>query len=126
MEQHAAAHDWLDKQLSGSARVGFAWSSLLAFVRLVTNPRMFSSPEPIPEAWNVVEEWLDSGPAWIPQPSERHREILGSLITRFVDRSNLLPDAHLAAIAIEHGLILESTDGDFARFEGLTWRNPLD
>jgi len=62
---------------------------------------------------------------WIPQPTERHKEILGSLLRQATTRSNLVPDAHLAALAMDHGLTLCSTDGDFARFPELCWNNPL-
>jgi len=72
-----------------------------------------------------VEEWLDCPPVWIPQPTERHREVLGSLLENQVGKANLVPDSHLAALAIEHGLTLCSLDGDFARFPGLRWQNPL-
>jgi toxin-antitoxin system PIN domain toxin len=91
----------------------------------VTNPRVFARPEPISAAWQQVEEWLDCAPAWIPEPGERHREILGALLLASSARANLVPDAHLAALAIEHGLTLASTDGDFARFAGLRFQNPL-
>lgn len=69
--------------------------------------------------------WLDCAPIWIPQPTERHRAILSSLIAGAPMRANLVPDAHLAALAIEHGLVLCSTDGDFARFPELRWQNPI-
>jgi toxin-antitoxin system PIN domain toxin len=123
--QHDAARDWLDERLNGTAPVGLPWPSLLAFVRLVSNPRVFEHPETVSSAWGQIEAWLDCPPVWIPQPTDRHREVLGSLLTGDVNRSNLVPDAHLAALAIEHGLILCSTDGDFARFPGLRWENPL-
>jgi len=97
----------------------------VAFLRLVTNPRVFQRPEPIAAAWQQVEEWLDCESAWIPEPGARHREILGLLLIGTSARANLVPDAHLAALAIEHGLTLASTDGDFARFPGLRWENPL-
>ena len=74
-DQHDAARSWLDDRLNGSARVGLPWPTLLAFVRLVTNPRVFERPEPVAAAWQQVEEWLDCEPAWIPTPTERHREI---------------------------------------------------
>ena len=90
-----------------------------------TNPRIFERPKSVATAWKQVEDWLDCPPVWIPQPTERHREILGSLLKTQGGRSNLVPDAHLAALAIEHGLILCSTDGDFARFPNLRWENPL-
>lgn len=124
-EQHEAARSWLDDRLNGSARVGLPWPSLLAFMRLVTNPRVFERPEGIGAAWQQLEEWLDCDSTWIPTPTERHREILGGLLRESVTRANLVPDAHLAALALEHGLVLASTDGDFARFPDLRWENPL-
>jgi toxin-antitoxin system PIN domain toxin len=122
---HEAARRWLDERLNGSAPVGFPWPTTLAFLRLVTNPRMFERPEPIGEAWRQVEEWLDRPVAWIPEPTEHHRDVLKALLGGHGIRGNLVPDAHLAALAIEHGLVLCSTDGDFARFAGLRWQNPL-
>ncbi|MFW6050058.1 MAG: type II toxin-antitoxin system VapC family toxin [Myxococcota bacterium] len=122
--EHAAARAWLDAQLGGTARVGLAWPSLLAFLRLVTNPRVFERPEPVKDAWRQVGEWLGAPAAWVPSPTARHADVLGELMPA-VTRANLVPDAHLAALAIEHGLTLCTTDGDFARFTGLSWRNPL-
>lgn len=123
--QHQAARDWLDERLGGRDPVGLPWPSLLAFLRIVTNPRVFERPEPMADAWQQAAAWLGSGRAWVPSPSERHNEILGRLLSLPGIHGNLVPDAHLAALAIEHGLILCSTDGDFARFPGLRWQNPL-
>ena len=123
--QHARARAWLDARLNGAAPVGLPWTSLLAFLRLTTNPRVFERPAPISEAWRQVLAWLAAERVWIPQPTERHGEILGELLAAPGVRANLVPDAHLAALAIEHGLILCSTDGDFARFDGVRWENPL-
>jgi toxin-antitoxin system PIN domain toxin len=123
--QHLKSRQWLDGHLNGTAPVGLPWPSLLAFVRLVTNPRIFERAESIEEAWQQVEEWLDCSPVWTPQPTEQHREVMRKLLVSQGIRSNLIPDAHLAALAIEHGLILCSTDGDFGRFAGLRWENPL-
>jgi hypothetical protein len=123
--QHPAARAWLDGRLNGSAPVGLPWPSLLAFLRLVTNPRIFERPDTWSDAWRQVGEWLDCPSVWIPQPTEQHRGVLGSLLRGQAVRANLVPDAHLAALAIEHGLILCSTDGDFARFPGLRCENPL-
>lgn len=123
--QHPQAKTWLDTQLSSGDAVGLPWASLLAFVRIVTNPRVFERPEPIADAWRQVEAWLDVEAAWIPSPGERHRVVLSSLLARGGVAANLVPDAHLAALAIEHGLLLCSTDADFARFPGLRWQNPL-
>lgn len=125
MPQHAAARVWLQERLNGSAPVGLPWSSLLSFVRLVTNPRVFERPERVPDAWHQVEEWLDCACVCVPVPTDRHREVLGGLLRDAAMRANLVPDAHLAALAIEHGLTLCSSDGDFARFPGLRWENPL-
>ena len=123
--QNESARDWLDAQLNGTARVGLPWPSLLGFLRLVTNPRVFAHAENMASAWEQIEEWIDRPTVWIPEPTERHREILGSLLRSHGGRANVVPDAHLAALAIEHGLVLCSTDGDFARFPGLKWENPL-
>ena len=123
--QHEVAREWLDIQLNGSARVGLCWPALLGFVRIVSNPRVFAEPLPLPDAWQQVAEWLDCVPAWIPQPTDGHRAVLAELLPHVGGRANLVPDAHLAALAIEHGLLLCSTDGDFARFPRLRWENPL-
>ncbi len=123
--EHPRARDWLDRRLNGYAPVGLPWTSLLAFLRIATNPRIFERPEPIADAWGQVRAWLACDVAWIPQPMERHAELLGSLLALLGIHANLVPDAHLAALAIEHGLTLCSTDGDFARFPGLRWLNPL-
>lgn len=122
---HARSRTWLDGRLNGSAPVGLPWESLLAFLRLVTNPRVFPRPERTEHAWRQVEAWLSCPTVWIPQPTERHRSVLGELVAATGAHANLLPDAHLASLAIEHGLVLCSTDGDFARFPGLRWENPL-
>jgi uncharacterized protein len=124
--QYRSATSWLDQQLNGNAVVALPWQSLLSFARLVTNARIFERPSPIDSAWKQIESWLDCPVVRVPVPGERHREILGKLMRTSVDRANLIPDAHLAALAIENGFILCSTDGDFARFPELQWRNPLD
>ena len=123
--QHENARVWLDSQLNSTAPVGLPWPSILAFMRLVTNARIFERPATVEKAWNQVEEWLDCSPVWIPRPTERHREVLKSLLVDQSLQANLIPDTHLAALAIEHGLILYSTDGDFGRFPDLRWENPL-
>jgi toxin-antitoxin system PIN domain toxin len=123
--QHAAAQAWLDARLNSTTRVGLPWASLLAFLRLVTNPRVFQRPLSMSDAWNQVDAWLGIGSAWVPTPTERHAGILARLLAAPGVHGNLVPDAHLAALAIEHGLELNSTDGDFARFVGLKWCNPL-
>lgn len=119
------ARTWLDTRLNGTARVGIPWPSLLAFVRLVSNPVVVRDAVTPGAAWRQVEEWLACEPVWIPLPAGRHTEILADLLERPFVTARLVSDAHLAALAIEHGLTLCSTDGDFARFPGLKWNNPL-
>ncbi len=123
--QHHPACAWLDGQLNGGAPVGLPWASLLAFLRLVTNPRVFERPEPITDAWRQILAWLQCETAWIPQPTERHAVLLEELLAVPGVHGNLVPDAHLAALAMEHGLMLCSADSDFARFPSLRWQNPL-
>jgi len=125
LSQHHAAHKWLDAQLNSPARVGIPWVSLLGFLRIATHPRIIVHPLTMAAAWRQVEAWLSCETVWTPQPSERHAEVLGALLSQPGVHGNLVPDAHLAALAIEHGLTLCSTDGDFARFRGLKWLNPL-
>lgn len=124
--QHAQVLRWLDGQLSGKNLVGIPWPSVLAFLRIVTNPRVFKRPDPVADAWRQVRAWLDVDIVWMPQPTERHRDVLESLLMPARVQANLVPDAHLAALAIEHGLVLCSTDADFSRFPGLRWNNPLN
>lgn len=124
--QHEAARAWVEAKLAGSAAVGLPWHSLLGYVRIATNPRAYSQAISIPDAWGQVEHWLTCEAVWIPDPTEEHAEVLGRLLKNSRDvHSNLVSDAHLAALAIEHGLTLCSTDGDFARFRELKWENPL-
>ena len=122
--EHAAAKAWLEDRLNGVEGVGMPWSSLLAFVRIVTHPRIFPTPATTTAAWAQVREWLERDNVFVPEPTARHPRILEELLPR-VDRPNLVPDAHLAALAIEYGLVLHSTDGDFGRFPELSWENPL-
>lgn len=123
--EHPLARAWLDERLTGTARVGLPWPALLAFVRLASNPVVVRTPVTPARAWQQVEEWLACAPAWTPVPGSQHAQILGRLLDAAWMTSRLVPDAHLAALAIEHGLTLCSTDGDFARFPGLRWENPL-
>lgn len=124
-DQHVPAREWLTDQLNGEARVGLPWASLTAFVRIATHPRVYENPLTADQAWGQVEEWLAAAPAWVPLPTERHADVLGELVRRHDIRGNLVPDAALAALAVEHGLELCSADTDFARFREVNWRNPL-
>jgi uncharacterized protein len=121
---HPAAKNWLERAFNGSRRVGLPWPSLTAFQRIVTHPRASAHPLTPREAWSSVVAWLAADNAWVPSPGMQHAEILGELLISQDLRGNLVTDAHLAALAIEHGVGVCSFDSDFARFPGLAWINP--
>lgn len=122
---HAAAKEWMETALNGPRRVGIPWMSLTAFLRISTNPRALREPLSPAEAWELVEDWLDAPAAWIPSPGRGHREILGRLVRDLDLRANLISDAVLAALCLEHGLEMISADTDFARFREVSWHNPI-
>jgi toxin-antitoxin system PIN domain toxin len=122
---HERAASWLEEALNGPTRVGFPWPSLAAFLRLTTHPRALRSPLGPGEALSFVSEWLGCGNAWIPAPTDRHLDILAGLLSAHDLRGNMVSDADLAALAIEHGLPVISNDSDFARFPEVRWINPL-
>lgn len=101
------------------------WVTLAAVVRIVTHPRALREPLSAIEAWQFVEEWLDAPATWVPAPGRGHRQILGRLIRDLDLRGNVVSDAVLAALCIEHGLKIVSADSDFARFTEITWINPV-
>lgn len=124
---HERALSWLTEQLNGPRRVGLPWQSLGGFLRIATNLRALQSPLAPAVAWQQVADWLAAPAAWIPVPGPEHSRILGELVLEYDVAANLVPDAMLAALAIEHGLAICSADTDFARFEphGVRWYNPL-
>jgi toxin-antitoxin system PIN domain toxin len=122
---HERSAAWLEAQLNGERRVGIPWESLNAFVRISTHPRASSHPLKPDLAWGIVEDWLAAPTVWVPGPTERHATVLGTLMRKYRPAGNLVPDAHLAAIAMEHGLEVCSADTDFARFTEVRWQNPL-
>ena len=123
--QHETTRLWLDERLNDAGvPLGIPWESLLAFVRLASNPRVRTPALRVSEAWAQVEFWLSAPCVWIPVPTKNHRNILDTLL-RIPDMSSkLVADAHLATLAIEHGLTLVSADTDFKRFPGLRFENP--
>ncbi len=123
--RHTAAREWLEAQLSGAMTFAFPLSVLLAFVRLSTQPRIFSSPFAPGEAFDVVQGWLAQPCATTVAPGDRHLALVRELLEPLGTAGNLVSDAHLAAIAIEHGGELCSAETDFARFPRLRWSNPL-
>lgn len=124
--RHDACKRWLEDALSGRDLVRFSWLTLWAFIRITTSARVFARPLMPAEAHAAVASWLGRPNAGILEPAERHLDLLRTLLEDGQAGGALTTDAALAAIAIEHGATLCSTDRDFARFPGLQWRNPLD
>ena len=122
---HQRSKTWVEEALSGSDPVGFAWPTLWAFLRIATNARVFARPLSAVEAEGIVSSWLDRSVTVVLQPGDRHWHILGELMRDGQVSGPLVTDAVLAAIAIEHGATICTTDRDFARFRGLQWMNPL-
>jgi toxin-antitoxin system PIN domain toxin len=122
---HARARPWLEELLSGADPVGLAWVTLLAFLRIGTNPRALTRPLPLGEAVQIVSSWLAQPGVVRLEPGDRHWEILSRLLEPAQARGPLVMDAHLAALAIEHGAVLATSDRDFSRFDGLRTVNPL-
>lgn len=122
---HEAAAGWLAQEMNGQRRVGLPWQTIGAFVRIVTHPRVTTRPLSAPAAWSLVQSWLDVPVVWVPPATERTAVILGRLVERHRVTGNLVTDAQLAALAIEHGLTVCTTDTDFARFDEVRWENPL-
>lgn len=123
--RHAAAKRWLEAQLSGSETFALSWSVLLAFLRLGTSRHVFDSPFTPDEAFEHVEGWLARPNVVVVEPTERHAALLRELLAPLGTAGNLVSDAHLAALSIEHGAELCSSDADFSRFAGIRWADPL-
>jgi toxin-antitoxin system PIN domain toxin len=121
---HAAAHAWLDEALAGAEPIAFAWVVLLAFLRLSTHPSLAAQPLTLDQATEQLEEWLGEPPALVVHPTDRHVSLLRGLLTPLGTAANLVSDAHLAALALEHGAGIVSFDRDFQRFEGVAWSQP--
>jgi toxin-antitoxin system PIN domain toxin len=122
---HEPARDWVEVTLSGTETVALAWLVLIGFVRLVTNPRVFRDPWGVERAFDVVDGWLAQPTVTVVHPTDRHAAALRDLLRPLGAAGNLTSDAHLAALAIEHGATLCSCDNDFSRFSGLRWVDPL-
>lgn len=124
--QHFAARRWFEQVVSGAEPVRLAWSTIHTFLRILTHPRIFPRPFSVAEARSLVDEWFARPSVAILEPGERYWDIFRELLVRGQARGNLVMDAHLAALAIEHGAMLCTADKDFTRFEGLRLLNPLD
>ncbi len=123
--RHEQARAWWDAQLSGNEIVCLCWTVLCAFIRIATNPRVFENPLSQEQAVARVQSWLDQPCTRLIHPTERHWIVFQQVLADGQALANLVTDAHLAALAIEHGCELASTDSDFARFPKLKWKNPL-
>ena len=124
-DHHQAARRWLEVAFSQPEPVRLAWVTVLAFLRIGTNPRAFEYPLSTAEASAIVSEWLEQPAVAILDPGERHWTILSGLLRTAQACGALVMDAHLAALAIEHGATLCTSDRDFTRFSGLRISNPL-
>lgn len=122
---HQMAREWLGQALTGPTRVGFPWQTIGGFLRIATHPRVFDRPITAEQAWQALDGWLESPVAWIPSTGQRTVAILRSLMVESRTSGPRTTDAQLAALALEHGVPVASTDADFARFPGLVWINPL-
>jgi len=123
---HRKAKSWFEGAVSGKETVGLPWIVLLAFLRLTTRTGLFQKPLGVETAFDIVDVWLRQPAVAIVEPTAQHLRVLRDLVLPLGTGGNLTSDAHLAALAIEHGAELCSTDNDFARFTRLRWRNPLD
>lgn len=117
---------WLEKTFSDPEKVGLAWVAILAFLRISTNPRAFRRPFSVEEASRIVSEWLDRPNTVVLEAGQRHWEILSGILSTARARGDLVMDAHLASLAIEHGAVVCTDDRDFARFPGLKTLDPLE
>lgn len=122
--RHDPARRWLDTALSGDDTVAFAWIALLAFVRLATKVDLFPNPLSVDAALDCVDKWLSAGPAVVLEPTADHARVVRQLLRPLGVGGNLVDDAHLASLAIEHRCGIVSYDNAFSRFEGVTWHMP--
>ncbi len=125
-EFYSRARAWFENALQGSEEIGIAWMTVLAFLRITTNRHIFAHAYSMAEAEKIVAEWMGHPSIRIVPPEERHWETLSRMLLQGQANSELVSDSHLAALAIEHGATVFTTDRDFARFPGLRWRNPLE
>ena len=123
---HAKAKKWLEDSLSSDEPFGFAWIVILGFLRIVTNGRIMPKPLMPEVAINLANDWLRQPPSLTVVPSQQHWPIFKEILAPLGTAANLTSDAHLAALAIEHGARLYSTDNDFSRFQSLRWTNPIE
>lgn len=120
-KHHSSAKPWLDDAMSGTGTVALPTAVTVGYVRLTTNPAVMVEPLGITRAVEIVQSWIMRANVAVPQPTARHYELLEELVAATGTGGNLVSDAHLAALAIEHGAELVSYDSDYSRFPGLVW-----
>jgi uncharacterized protein len=123
--RHEAARTWWDAQISGASPVCLCWTVICAYIRIGTNARVFDRPLSLDQAFSRVQSWLDQPCVRIIAPTARHWTVFQEMLSAGQAVGNLTTDAHLAALALEHGCELASSDADFSRFPRLKWKNPL-
>lgn len=121
---HDESRDWLDRSLGGTVPVGLAWSTLLTFLRVSTHPAAFAEPLTAGEAVEQARAWLEAPAAMPIEPTTRHLDVLAGLLAESGTAGNLVPDAHLAALAAEHAATVVTFDADFGQFAGIRWIRP--
>jgi len=124
-EHHQSAAEWWDRRLSSAEPVCICWPVLNAFIRIGTNHRLQQRPLSLREVCERVQSWFEQPCVRLIQPTEHHWSIFQRMLKEANATGNLVSDAHLAALAIEHNCVLHSTDADLARFPNLKWKNPL-
>jgi toxin-antitoxin system PIN domain toxin len=124
VEHHASSRRWLDDALEDGGPVGFSWISLLAFLRLSTKPGLFPRPLAVDQAVRQMEDWLGHPASVMVEPTTRHGAVLAGLLRQVGTGGNIVSDAHLAALAVEHGAGVVTFDADFGRFPGVRWARP--
>jgi uncharacterized protein len=124
-KEHQAALSWLTKLFAGREPIGLSWATLLGFLRIATAPKILATPYDLGQAAEIVSTWLTRSNVSIVSPTEKHWPVLSGFLPKNRIRGSLIVDAHLAALAIEHGATLCTNDRDFLRFPGLKVEFPL-
>lgn len=123
-EHHELSHRWLDAQMSGRETILLPWVSLLAFVRVATHPAIYERPLSMADAWGVVDHWTTRPVVITPEPDASHVRRMVALLSATGIGGNLVNDAHLAALALQHRATVVSFDNDFDRFDDVVWERP--
>jgi len=124
-DKHAKARAWVEEVFSGASPVGLPWQTVSAFMRIVTNPRLTGKRFTPAEVVEIVDEWVNQPNVRLLGPGDDHWNFLRQMMVDGQARGPLVTDAQLAALTIEYGGVLHTTDRDFSRFPGLRWKNPI-